>query len=86
MNKFEIFACDQIFHSYPDTKSFEEIKSLCLDDKARYLFNDSLEDTENEHHQLQLCEQYEHEWWDNIPFLLDELRDASKYHFEDNKS
>lgn len=86
MNKFETFACDQIFHSYPIDKTYEEIKALCLDDEARDTFNDSLEDSGNECDQIDICERYENEWWDNIPILLDELRDSSQYHFGENKN
>lgn len=85
MNKFESYACGQIFTSYPENMSFEEIIELCKDDEKRDAYNDSLEDTDNEDQQLHLCERYEHEWWDNVPFLLTEIADSVKRHFGDDK-
>ncbi len=81
MNKFQHFACGQIFHSYPQDKSFDEIIHLCLHDHDREEFNDSLEDTDNEDQQLNLCERYENEWWNLIPCLLQELAESAEYHF-----
>ncbi len=83
MNKFEVFACDQLFTSYPMDKSFDEICALCLNDEEREAFNDSLEDTENEDQQLWLCERYENEWWDNVPYLLKQLVTSAEYHFKE---
>ena len=83
MNKFESFACGQIFHSYPEDKTYQEIIELCLDDNLREKHNDDLEDIENEDQQLILCEQYQNEWWENIPDFLDQLKGASERHFKD---
>lgn len=81
MDKFESFACGQIFHSFPNDKNFAEIIALCEDDAAREAFNDALEDTENEDQQLHLCERYENEWWENVPGLLGDMADQAEHHF-----
>jgi hypothetical protein len=80
MNKYQSFACGQIFHSFPDI-DIEGIIELCEDDAKREAFNADLEDTDNEDQQLLLCERYETEWWENIPALLEELTDAAMRHF-----
>lgn len=85
MNKFEIYACGSIFSSYPDDLSFEDIKKMCLDDDAREKFNDALEDTDNEDQRFCLCEQYEYEFWENIPDMLDEIKDSVERTFGENK-
>jgi hypothetical protein len=82
MNIYEKFACGQIFCTYPENKSFDEIIDLCEHDELREAFNDALEDTENEDQQLILCERYENEWWENIPTLLIELATAFEFHFK----
>lgn len=80
MNKYQEFACDQIFHSYPPL-DWEKIIELCENDEIREAFNGDLEDTDNEDQQLNLCERYENEWWENVPALLEELADAAQRHF-----
>jgi hypothetical protein len=85
MNIYQSFAIGQIFHSYPQNKSFDEIIDLCEDDEAREAFNDALEDTDNEDQQLHLCERYENEWWENVPSLLEDLADQAQYHFSSQK-
>lgn len=83
--KYEIFALDQIFTTWPQALTYAEICALCLDDEQREAYNTALEDTSNGDEQLELCERYETEWWDNIPFLLDELKNAAFYHFGEEK-
>lgn len=85
MNKFEQFACGIIFHGYPDNKSFDEIKELCIDKDKRNAFNDSLEETDSEDQQLDLCEKYENECWENIPTLLEDLMQSAKYSFGESQ-
>lgn len=80
MNKYQHFACSQIFHSYPYYLSFENIKDLCLNDAQREEFNKHLGD-DFEDSQLQLCEYYENQRWSNIPLLLDELCDLATNFF-----
>jgi len=75
MNKFEQFACSEIFSSYPDNFSFEEIIELCNDDDKREKWNN-----ENEEDQLELCELYENEDWEHIPQILEGLIDNAKHH------
>lgn len=81
MNRYETYACCQVFHSYPDNKSFAEIIELCQNDSLRNSFNDSLEDTEAEDQQLCICEQYENESWEQIVCILEDFVRTSNIHF-----
>ena len=83
MNKYETFSCGQIFHSYPENKTFKEIIDLCNNDEARDSFNETLEDTENEDQQLIICEQYERESWNDICKMIIELAESAERHFKE---
>jgi hypothetical protein len=90
MNKYETFALSQVFHSYPENKTFDEICELCKNDEAREAFNEevfskSLENADIEDQQLIVCERYESEWWENLPIILKELAENAKYHISDEE-
>lgn len=85
MNRFEHFACGQVFYQYPYNASFEFILELCNDDDKREAYNESLVDTENEEDRLLLCEAYETEWYSNIPSILEGFIHSCELHFKELK-
>lgn len=85
MNKFEHFACGQVFHSYPYDKSFKEILEILKDDNKWYAHNVSLEDTENEEYQLHLCEKYENESAEDLEGILNGYIISATIHFGTNE-
>lgn len=81
MNKFELFACGQILHSWPDDLSFKEIISLCNEEEALDAFNYQMEALDKEDQQITVCERYEDTSWGNIGSLIEELEWDARRNF-----
>ncbi len=80
-NKFEIFALNEVFHSWPMDLSFKEIKDLILNDNKLSAFNDALENTINEDQQLIVCEQFEDEPNETLVGLLESIKHSAQLNF-----
>lgn len=77
IKRAENFALGQVFATWPSENqtrlTFDEICLLCENKEALEKFNESLDD-EFDDERLGLSEQYENEWWSNIPFILNNFK------------
>lgn len=80
MNKYEQYACDQVFNCYPDDFSFEQICEYCLDDEKRQKHNEYANNLEFGN-PFELSAQYENEWWENIPDILRGIKESIEQTF-----
>jgi hypothetical protein len=86
MNKYESYACGQVFSTYPNDKTFEEILLLCINDELREAHNEALECTDNDDQQLILCDLYVYKSWIDIPEILDDILHSVYINFGENNS
>lgn len=75
----EHFACGQVFYNYPFSMPYEEILYLIQNSIAWDIYNEQLENIEDDDNQLHVCEEFEAENFESIINRLENFKEAYIY-------